>query len=105
MKEGQRCPMPRFAPHRSQLVSPKTKKRWTVADAQAVVTRMAASGLSVREFAEAEGLEAQRIYRNPSTNGVLKGRRTGAAGWDEGGPEVPHAALCPPPFAVGVPED
>src|SRR5450432_3069255 len=64
MKEGQRCPMPRFAPHRSQLVSPKTKKRWTVADAQAVVTRMAASGLSVREVAEAEGLEAQRIYRS-----------------------------------------
>ena len=47
----------------SQLVSPKTKKRWTVADAQAVVARMAVSGLSVREFAEAEGLEAQRIYR------------------------------------------
>src|SRR5450432_622116 len=75
MKEGQRCPMPRFAPHRSQLVSPKTKKRWTVADAQAAVTRMAASGLSVREFAEAEGLEAQRIYRWRS---VLQSKRTPA---------------------------
>jgi len=39
------------------------KKRWTVADAQAVVDRMAVSGLSVREFAKAEGLETQRIYR------------------------------------------
>jgi transposase-like protein len=39
------------------------KKRWTVADAQAVIDRMAVSGLSVREFAEAEGLETQRIYR------------------------------------------
>jgi transposase-like protein len=39
------------------------RKRWTVADAQAVVDRMAVSGLSVREFAEAEGLETQRIYR------------------------------------------
>jgi transposase-like protein len=75
MKEGQRCPMPRFAPHRSELVSPKMKKRWTVVDAQAVVARVAESGLSVREFAEAEGLEAQRIYRWRS---VLQSKRTPA---------------------------
>jgi hypothetical protein len=42
--------MPRFTPHRSQLASPKIKKRCTVADAKAVVDRMAVSGLSVREF-------------------------------------------------------
>ena len=38
-------------------------RRWTVADARAVLTAMASSGLSLDAFAKREGLQAQRLRR------------------------------------------
>jgi hypothetical protein len=41
----------------------KKKSRWTVADARAALSELAASGLSVRAFARSEGLDEERLYR------------------------------------------
>jgi hypothetical protein len=45
----------------SDLIS--SKRRWTVDDARAVLARLEASGMALREFAEREGLDCQRLYR------------------------------------------
>lgn len=37
-------------------------RRWTEADARVVLAALGASGLSTREFALREGLDAQRLY-------------------------------------------
>lgn len=39
------------------------RRRWSAADAQAALRALAASRLSVRAFAEREGLDAQRLFR------------------------------------------
>jgi hypothetical protein len=39
------------------------RRRWTEADAAAVLSALDASGLSVYAFAEREGLDADRLYR------------------------------------------
>jgi transposase-like protein len=43
-------------------VSYSTPRRWTDADARAVLAAMDASGLSVAAFAGREGLDPQRLY-------------------------------------------
>jgi hypothetical protein len=39
------------------------RRRWSASEAQAVLQRLAASGLSVREFAARTDLTVQRLYR------------------------------------------
>ena len=39
------------------------RRRWRAKDARAILKRLAASGLAVREFAARHGLDAQRLYR------------------------------------------
>lgn len=46
------------------------KRRWTLEDARAVLARLEASGLALREFAEREGLDRQRLYRWRTQIGV-----------------------------------
>lgn len=41
----------------------KKRSRWTVADARTALSKLDASGLSVSEFSEREGLDAQRFHR------------------------------------------
>ena len=53
-----RPPVRNFAPLRSLL-----KRRWTTEDARAVLELLERSGKSVREFAEAEAVDPQRLYR------------------------------------------
>jgi transposase-like protein len=38
-------------------------RRWTTDDARAVLAALDASGLTIREFADREGLDPQRLYR------------------------------------------
>lgn len=94
--------MPRFATRRSQLASPKLKTRWTIDDARVVVDRLAASGLTVREFAEAEGLNLQRIYRWRS----LVGEKTAPAFVEVGRPAAatPVEVVLRAGHVVRVPE-
>lgn len=40
-----------------------SRRRWSAEDARAILDRLDASGLSVREFATREGLDVQRVYR------------------------------------------
>jgi transposase-like protein len=40
-----------------------TRRHWTSADAQAALSALAASGLSLAQFAKREGLVADRLYR------------------------------------------
>ncbi|MBX3198270.1 MAG: hypothetical protein KF894_09005 [Labilithrix sp.] len=46
-------------------------KRWTQAKARSVLEACAASGLSVRSFAEREGLEPHRLYRWSKRLGIV----------------------------------
>jgi transposase-like protein len=39
------------------------RRRWTLADARAALSALAASGLSVSTFAHREGLDEERLYR------------------------------------------
>ena len=39
------------------------KRRWTPEDAREVLARLEASGLTLRKFAEREGIDDQRLYR------------------------------------------
>ncbi len=55
--------MARSLSGRSQIAHLSSKRRWTVDDARSVVERLNASGLTVREFAEREGVDPQRIHR------------------------------------------
>ena len=52
--------MPRAKSHPSTA---KKRQRWTREQARAVLEKHASSGLTVREFAEREGLESARLYR------------------------------------------
>jgi transposase-like protein len=40
-----------------------TRRRWTIDEARAALEAQSASGLSVRAFAQREGLDAQRLFR------------------------------------------
>ena len=62
--------MPRSAIRCSSPTGLLSKRRWTVDEAGVVLERLSASGLSVREFAEAEGLDPQRLYRWRAQIGV-----------------------------------
>jgi len=55
--------MSRSIPARSLVARLSSKGRWTVDDARSVLQRLTASGLTVREFAEREGVDPQRLYR------------------------------------------
>jgi hypothetical protein len=55
--------MPRSRIRRALATYLPSKRRWTVDDARAVLDRLESSGKSVREFAEAEGLDPQRLHR------------------------------------------
>ena len=55
--------MSRSIPARSLVTRLSSKRRWTVDDARSVLQRFTASGLTVREFAEREGVDPQRLYR------------------------------------------
>ena len=41
----------------------KRRRRWSAEDARQAIAAQLASGLSVKKFAEREGLDAERIYR------------------------------------------
>jgi len=41
----------------------KRARRWEVTDARAMLDALVASGLSVRAFAQREGLDGERLYR------------------------------------------
>jgi hypothetical protein len=55
--------MPRSISLHSVVGRPSSKGRWTVDDARSVLERLTASRLTVREFAEREGVDPQRLYR------------------------------------------
>jgi transposase-like protein len=55
--------MSRLIPARSLVARLSLKRRWTVDDARSVLQRLTGSGLTVREFAEREGVDPQRLYR------------------------------------------
>lgn len=55
--------MSRSIPGRSLVTRLSSKRRWTVDDARSVLQRLRASGLTVREFAERERVDPQRLYR------------------------------------------
>lgn len=44
-------------------LSPPRRRRWKIAEARAVLAELAASGLSLPEFASLKGLEPQRLRR------------------------------------------
>ena len=44
-------------------MSKKRARRWSIADARAVLTEQTASGLSMGAFAEREGIDSWRLYR------------------------------------------
>jgi len=48
---------------RSVASKPKRSRRWSAADARAVLADQAASGLSLRAFAERAGLKVERLQR------------------------------------------
>lgn len=64
--------MPRSA-HSSSSDRVLLKRRWSSDDARAVLTRLDASVLSVREFCEAEGVDPQRLYRWRAQLGATAG--------------------------------
>ena len=51
--------MPKSPP--APPLSYKTRRRWTVVEARAVLAALASSGLSQRAFAEREGYDTQRL--------------------------------------------
>jgi transposase-like protein len=55
--------MPRSLSRRPSRDSLQLKRRWSPDDARAVLARLGSSRLTVREFAEREGLDRQRLYR------------------------------------------
>ena len=55
--------MPRPLPRGVSRDRHQSKRRWSPDDARAVLARLDSSGLTVREFAEREGLDGQRLYR------------------------------------------
>jgi transposase-like protein len=63
------------------------RRRWSAADARQVLERLGASGLSVREFATREGLQAQRLYRWRAQ--LLGARVAGSPAFMEIKPTVP----------------
>ena len=54
--------MPRSISARS-IAHLSAKRRWSVDEARTVLERVSASGLTVRDFAEGEGVDPQRLYR------------------------------------------
>lgn len=50
-------------PRPRSVISCLRRRRWRVADAQAVLSALEASGLTVSAFAEREGLEKERLNR------------------------------------------
>jgi transposase-like protein len=55
--------MPRPSVRNSVPLRSLSKRRWTTEDARTVLELFEKSRKSMREFAEAEGLDAQRLYR------------------------------------------
>ena len=55
------------------------RQRWTREQARAVLEKHASSGLTVREFAEREGLETARLYRWRERVGVSAGQQLAAS--------------------------
>jgi transposase-like protein len=55
--------MPRSLPRGLSHNSLELKRRWSADEARAVLARLDSSRLTVREFAEREGLDRQRLYR------------------------------------------
>ena len=52
------------------------RRRWRAAEAEGLLAELESSGLSVSEFAEREGLDAQRLYRwraQLATTGAARG--------------------------------
>jgi transposase-like protein len=67
--------MPRPKSHTSTA----KRQRWTREQARAVLEKHASSGLTVREFAEREGLESARLYRWRERLGVGNGQHLAAS--------------------------
>jgi transposase-like protein len=55
--------MPRSLSRRPSRDSLHLKRRWSADDARSILSRLDSSGLTVREFAERESLDRQRLYR------------------------------------------
>jgi transposase-like protein len=67
--------MPRAKSHTSTA----KRQRWTREQARAVLEKHASSGLTVREFAEREGLEPARLYRWRERLGGSAGQQLAAS--------------------------
>ena len=67
--------MPRAKSHTSTT----RRQRWTREQARAVLEKQASSGLTVRAFAEREGLEPARLYSWRERLGVSSGQRLAAS--------------------------
>jgi hypothetical protein len=50
-------------PKAGQPVAYRTSRRWTIEEARSAIEAHKASGLSMRAFAQREGLDAQRLFR------------------------------------------
>lgn len=81
--------MPRSPIRRAPPLPFLLKRRWTTDEARAVLELLDASGKSVREFADAEGVGPQRLYRWRA----LIGRRSTPA----------FVEIRRPPSSVAVP--
>src|SRR5258707_6913849 len=67
--------MPRAKSHTSAA----KRQRWTREQARAVLEKHASSGLTVREFAERQGIEPARLYRWRERLGVSTGQHLAAS--------------------------
>ena len=65
-------------PRANSYTSTTTRQRWTREQARAVLEKHASSGLTVREFAEREGIEPARLYRWRERLGLSAGQQLAA---------------------------
>jgi DNA-binding transcriptional regulator YiaG len=64
--------MPRSRSRALTQIATTSGRHWRTADAEAVLQRLDASGLSIRAFARREGLNVQRLYRWESRSYLVR---------------------------------
>lgn len=66
-------------PRAKSQITTTRRQRWTREQARVVLEKQASSGLTVRAFAEREGLEPARLYSWRERLGVSSGQRLAAS--------------------------